>query len=196
MSRALLALMTVAGHLTACGDHQPSSEERAREAFVEDLAEREGKADLWRLMSRLELVFEEGWSRPMLVEPSTDRSWREGRPPSPPATTRGVAVRWMGDRAHLRVRGDGPRRLRVWGHVDTAAIFTRPRLSVTSAGHELSSALVDTAGDFSVDVVIPGAWLHGWLDVYLYLSSVGEPWRDPAALRAVRVEGVEWVPAP
>lgn len=187
---ALLALVAI-----GCSDRSPSAEDRAREAFVEALAAREGHTDLWRLMSRLEVVFEEGWSRPMLVTLEPDRPWRDLTPP-PPASARGVAVRWMGVRAHLRVRGDQARRLRLWGHVDIAAIFTRPRLTVTVAGRELSSALVGADGAFAIDAVVPAGWLDGWGDLYVQLSSVGEPWRDPAALRAVRVEGVTWDAAP
>lgn len=193
MSRTALALVALAA--VACGDRPPSAEDRAREAFVEGLAAREGHSDLWRLMSRLEVVFEEGWSRPMLIAIEPDRPWRDVTPPPAPAS-RGTAVRWMGARAHLRVRGDGPRRLRVWGHVDRAAIFTRPRLTVTAAGRELASSLINDDGDFAVDVAVPAAWLTGWVDVYLQLSSVGEPWREPAAQRVVRVEGVTWDAAP
>jgi hypothetical protein len=180
--------------LAACGSRGPTTEDRAREAFVKDLCEREGNADLWRLMSRGDVVFEEGWSRPLLVDVAPDQPWRQVS--ATIATRRGVAVRWIGERNHLRLRGDRDMLLRVWGHVDVARIFTRPRVTLAVAGHEVASRVVDAGGDFTVTTVVPADWLDGWIDAYLRLSSVSEPGRDPTALRAARVEGVTWDRAP
>ena len=44
--------------------------------------------------------------------------------------------------------------------------------------------------------MIPADWVTDWTDLYLSLSSVGEPLREPARVRAVRVEGVLWQPVP
>lgn len=191
---ALAAAVLVAG-LTACGrDAPPSSENVARERFVRDLAAREGMTDLWRLMSRGDLVFEEGWSRMLLVEPDPDRPWIEVSRTD--ASVRAMPVRWIGPSAHLRVRGGADMHLRVWGKVDRQAIFTRPRVSLTVGGIEIASRLVDEDGRFVVETVIPAGWVARWTDVYLQLSSVGEPWRDPAATRVARVEGVVWDAVP
>lgn len=186
---AVLALI-----VAACGDRAPTAEDRARERFVEALCAREGNTDLWQLMSRADVVFEEGWSRPLLVDVAPDQPWRTVS--TTIASTRGVAVRWVGASNHLRLRGDRAMTLRIWGHVDVARIFTRPRITLTVAGHELASGVVDASGDFAIAAAVPADWLDGWLDAYLRLSSVSEPWRDPAALRAARVEGVTWEPAP
>lgn len=194
MTRRRARVLGVALALIGCGDRAPTAEDRAREAFVEELCAREGNTDLWRLMSRGDLVFEEGWSRPLLVAPAPDRPWRQVA--ATVATARGVAVRWIGASNHLRLRGAGDMHLALWGHVDVARIFTRPRLTLSVAGHEVASGVIDASGDFAVATVVPAAWLDGWVDAYLRLSSVSEPWRDPELLQAARVEGVTWEPAP
>lgn len=187
------AAVVVVAALAACGQRAPSAEDRAREAFVRALCEREGNADLWRLMSRGDVVFEEGWSRPLLVDVQPDQPWRQVS--TTVASTRGVAVRWLSASNHLRVRGDADMVLRLWGHVDVAKTFTRPRLTLTTAGHELASGVVGADGDFAITTLVPRAWLDGWVDVYLELSSVSEPGRDPALLQVARVLGVTWEPA-
>ncbi len=190
MKRVAALLLVVA----ACGEPTPTAEDRAREHFVEALCAREGNSDLWRLMSRGDVVFEEGWSRPMLIDDAPDQPWRQVS--ATVASTRGLAVRWISVDNHLRLRGGRSMTLRIWGHVDVTRIFTQPRVTLIVAGHELASGVVDATGDFSVTVAVPADWLDGWIDAYLRLSSVSEPWRDPAALRAARVEGVTWEPAP
>jgi|GEM_PF-3061889 len=173
-----LALAAAAG----CGsDHAPSSENLAREAYVAQLATREGVTGEWRLASRGDLVFEEGWSRMVRVEPELALG-----------SSSPVPIRWIGPSAHARIRGRSDMQLRIWGRVDRAAIFTRPRVSLMVAGIELASRLVADDGSFVVETVVPATWVTGWTELYLSLSSVGEPWRDPAVTKVARVEGVVW----
>ena len=191
MKRVAAAALAVA---LGCGQAPVSDETRRREAYLRQLAEREGLADAWHLMSRADLVFEDGFSLTDMVPPAPPPRWTEL--PSAIGSVRAVPVRWMTARAHLRVRGAGDMHLALWGHVDVARIFTRPRLTLSVAGHEVASGVIDASGDFAVATVVPAAWLDGWVDAYLRLSSVSEPWRDPALLQAARVEGVTWEPAP
>ena len=179
---------------TAPGDAEP--EPAARERFVHDLLVREGLGDTWAIMGRADVVFADGWSRVLPPDPELVPRWRGFAATVPSRSAR--AVRWLGVRGHVRVRADAPRphRLRVWGAVDRVALFTRPRLTVTFDGRELDSRLVAADGAFMVEAVIPGEQLEGWSDVYLTLSSVSEPWREPERLRLARVEGVTWEPAP
>ena len=95
---------------------------------------------------------------------------------------------------HLRVRGRGDMRLRVWGRIHVLAISTRPRVTVTFDGLEIDSRVVEPDGRFAVETVIPGTWLHGWSDLYVKLSSMHEPWRTIKDLRIARLEGVVWEP--
>jgi len=184
---ALLLVALAAG----CGrDRSRSAENLAREAFVKDLAAREGLTARWRLMSRGDLVFEDGWGPLVLLEPGPDPKAVAGPPASPAA----VPARWIARSAHLRLAGGGDRTLRVWGRVEVAKIFTRPRVSLTVAGREVASRLVEPDGSFALEVVIP-ARAAGWIDGYLRLSSAGDVEREPARLRVARVEGVTWEPA-
>lgn len=169
------------------------SRRAALEAHVEALATREGLTARWRLMSRGDVVFEDGWSRPVLVVTGADGRWTEVAATTPSAPA--VPVRWIGRSAHARVHGSGDMRLRLWGRVDVAATFTRPRVTVSVAGRELTSRIVEPDGEFLLDAVVPAAALGGWRDLFLTLSSGDELRRDPARLKVARVEGLTWEPA-
>jgi len=193
MTRALLLTIVLAA---ACGSEAPlNAETVARERFIRELAEREGLGDTWYVMSRADVVFEDGFSSTQMVDPDPVRRWTEV--PRELTSERAVPVRWMGPTAHLRVRGGGvDMHLQIWGRTNLAVMMTRPRITATFDGLELGSQVVDDSGLFSFEAVIPGEWLHGWSDVYLELSTVSEPWREPALLKAARVDGVSWEPAP
>ena len=180
--------------LAACGSEAPVNEEtRLREAFLRRLAEQEGLRDVWLLTSRSDLVFEDGFSLPMLTT-LEDRRWTDVNLSQ--SSVRGVPVRWMTASGHLRVRGRGDMHLRVWGHIHVLAISTRPRVTVTFDGLELSSRLVEPDGSFAFETVIPGTWLDGWSDVYVNLSSMHEPWKTARDSRIARLEGGVWEPLP
>lgn len=183
MRRALLALACAA--CAACqSDLASSSENRAREAFVQAVAEREGLIDRWRLMSRGDLVFEDGFLPPTFVEETVAGE----------ALPRRVPVRWLDTSAHLRLRGDVDMRLRLHGRIDRAAIASRPRVTIAVGGVEIASQLAANDGTFVVEAVVPAARLRGWTDAYLAVASI-DPWIDPARARAACVLGVEWTPA-
>lgn len=194
MSRAALAACACA--LAACGSEAPvNPETEARERFIRELTVREGVPELWDLMSRSDVVFEDGWSAATMIDPTLSPKWTDAVPAQ--RTVRKLPARWLGPTAHLRLRarGDQPMRLRIWGAVNVEALFTRPRLTVTFDGRELSSRVIGDDGALSVEATIPADRLGGWSDVYVTLSSVGEPWRDAGGLRVARVEGVAWEPA-
>lgn len=191
MSRALALAVVVAA---ACGSAPVNDETRAREDYLRGLAEREGLTDAWHLMTRSDLVFEDGFSLTSMAKPDDDRRWIDLE--QAVGSMRAVAVRWMTASGHLRVRGRGDMHLRVWGRIHVLAISTRPRVTVTFAGLEIDSRIVEPDGTFALDTVIPGTWLHGWSDVYVNLSSMHEPWRTVKDLRIARLEGVVWEPLP
>lgn len=189
-----LAAVAVALAAAGCGREAPLNDETlARDRYLHELAEREGLGDAWYLMTRADLVFEDGWSATTMVDPALTLAWYQATRSC--TSVRKVAVRWMGPSAHLRVRGrGGAMHLQVWGRADLAAMDTRPRVTVTFDGLEFYSRVVADDGGFRVEAVIPADWLHGWSDIYVNLSSVHEPWRDPGRLRVARVEGVAWEP--
>lgn len=182
--------------LAACGSEAPLNDETlARERFIRELAEREGLGDTWYLISRADLVFEDGFSATQMVDPDPVRHWTEV--PRTLTSERAMPVRWMGPSAHLRVRGrGGDMHLHIWGRTNLAVMFTRPRITASFDGLEFGSMVVDDSGLFAFEAVVPGEWLRGWSDIYLELSTVSEPWREPAQLKAARVEGVLWEPVP
>lgn len=153
------------------GDVPPSAERTAREAFVRALVEREGLRPTWLLASRGDVLLEEGLG-PLEVDPPH---------------------RAMGRRVRLRVRGDGATdmRLAVRGRADVARLFHQPRLSVTVDGTEAHAALVEPDGRFTVETRVPRRAQHGWIDVYLVLSSVHDPMRTADV---AQLEAIEWEP--
>jgi hypothetical protein len=186
--------------IVGCAKEAPFTDEgRRREAWIHQLAVREGLLDAWSLSSRAEIQFEDGLGPVEMIDPAVPfAGWRE----IARATASGPAqpVRWMGARSHLRLRGDTDMRLEILGRVDLAALMMRPVVTASLDGRELHSGQVDPTGYFRIDVTVPHAMLDGWSDLYLTLSSVHEPWRDPNALVGVkltvaRLEHVTWEPA-
>jgi hypothetical protein len=199
MTRALAAALCLAA--IGCGhDRAIDDAIRARERFVRELAAREGLVDVWSLSSRSDLEFADGLGPIELLDPDVPfTGWDEvaHRCESTPA----LPVRWMGPRAHLRLRGDrdGDRRLEIRGRVDVKAIQTQPIVTASIDGREFHSGAVDAEGYFLISAAIPAAWVAEWADVYVTLSSVHEPYKDPegraaAKLTVARLEGVIWEP--
>jgi hypothetical protein len=179
-----------------------TEEVRARERFIHDLAVREELIDAWSLQSRATIQFEDGFARVEEIDPAVPLpSWHEV--PHACVSMPGKFVRYMGPRGHIRVRADGPyaMHLVIRGRVDLGQLFTRPLVTASFDGLELHAALVDPAGYFTIEATIPRERIAEWSDVYVMLSSVHEPWRDPAGaagakLTVARLEHVTWEPAP
>jgi hypothetical protein len=174
-ARWLAALAVTLG----CGDGAaPGAEALRRDQFAARMAAAEDMLDVWALVSRADVAFDHGFSPIELLA-------------APPA--RPTPVRWVGARSLLRVRGAAGR-LTMRGRIDVARVFTRPRVTATLDGDELGSQVVAADGTFALAVDVAGR-RAGWHDVYLTLSTVAEPWREPASLRIARVEHVGWSPS-
>lgn len=171
----------------------PAQESARRDAWMQQLAVREGFEREWALTSRRNLIFADGISGLTFDDLDADPKWydvyhRDAEP------RRGVPVRWLHRRGHLRVAGAQDMHLVLRGRVNLASIYTRPRLDVSLDGALLASVEVNERGEFAVDVVVSAAQLRGWADLYLVFNTIGTPERDVRDLRIARLEHVMWEP--
>lgn len=175
---------------------QTYSEVARRAAFVRDLADREELHDAWSLSTRANVLFDEGFTGLVFLDPSTDDpTWYDAFHAPATKATRGTAARWMFRRSHVRVRGNADMRLTLGGKVNLGAAYTRPRLDVMLDGELLSTVIPDAGGRFEIDVVVTRAQLAGgWHDVYFVFDSIAEPQKEVRELRSARLESLEWEP--
>jgi hypothetical protein len=171
----------------------PAAEPDRRYAFVRALAEREHLLREWSLISRRDVIFEEGVTAVTYPDTETDPHWydvvyRDDKP------VHGTPLRWMHRRVHLRVRGDSDMHLVLRGRVNLNAVYTHPRLDVSLDGEPLASVTADDQGVFVVDVVVPRDRLDGWCDLYAILDTIGQPNKDVHDLKIARLEEVVWEP--
>jgi hypothetical protein len=197
---ARVAVLVVIAAATACGKEAPLTDEsRAREAWVRQLSEREDLVDTWSLTSRSDLQFEDGLSGVEMTDPAKPfTGWREAAHVC--TTAPALPVRWMGARSHLRLRGESDMELEIRGRANLPELLTRPLITASLNGREIHAALVDEDGYFRIAATVPHAMVREWSDLYITLSSVHEPWRDPngmvgGKLMVSRIEHVTWQPA-
>jgi hypothetical protein len=169
----------------------PTDEPVRRDAFVRALAATEHLEKEWSLSTRRDLAFEDGFSDLTFAPGDAAVHWYDYvvRDPEP---THGTPVRWMGRRAHLRVRGEQRMHLVLRGEVNLDLVFSRPRLDVSIDGELIASVPVDDTGKFSVDTDVAGP--GAWADLYVVFDTIGEPSADVRELRAARLEEVTWQP--
>lgn len=175
---------------------QPDSEIARRAAFVRDLADREELHDAWSLTTRSNVLFDDGFTGLVFLDPSTDDpTWYDAFHAPATAATRGTAARWLYRRAHLRVRGSADMHLTLRGKVNLAAAYTRPRLDVMLDGELLATVIPDAGGRFEIAAVVSLAQLAGgWHDLYLVFDSIAEPQKEVREQRSARLESLEWEP--
>jgi hypothetical protein len=190
MMRAILVVAVLA----ACGRSTPITDEmRERDEYVRDLAWREGLLDVWSLMPRSTITFEDGLSPIVMIDPQNPTvAWHQTSRAT--ASGLGMPIRWLGPRAHLRVRGETDMRLEMTGRADLVQLYTRPLVTASFDGVEFHSGLPDAEGYFTITATIPRGKLADWSDIYLTFSSVHEPWRDLTTLHVIRLERVSWEP--
>lgn len=167
-------------------------EARRRDAFVRELAAKEGFPAAWPLSPHRDLVYSDGVSDIAFVD-DADPKWFETEPPDP-GPGRGRPVRWMHRRVHLRVRGEDDMHLRMSGRIRLNALYARPRLDFTISGEPVASVVADEHGLFAIDVDVPGALLDGWTDLYVVFNTIGTPEKDVADLRIAELREVTWEP--
>jgi hypothetical protein len=174
--------------------HAPVDPEPVRmDRFVERLSRSELNSNAWQLTSRSDVLFlPDGYGPSNTqvefrnhVSPRLDSALTAlfGRPPPEPAH------RWLTDRSHLRVHGDGPRRLRAELWVDLSRLDSSPRLTLSIDGTTLGEASPDASGKVIFDVQTS---CTGWCDVYLVSSTIAEFWRLPEDLKILKLLVLEW----
>ncbi|MEO7097309.1 MAG: hypothetical protein ABI175_28870, partial [Polyangiales bacterium] len=175
---------------------QAYSEVARRAAFVRDLADREELHDAWSLTTRSNVLFDDGFTGLVFLDPSTDDpTWYDAFHAPATAPTRGTAARWLYRRAHLRVRGSADMHLALGGKINLAAAYTRPRLDVMLDGELIATVIPDAGGRFDIDAQVTRAQLAGgWHDIYLVFDSIAEPQTNVRELRSARLESLEWEP--
>jgi hypothetical protein len=168
----------------------PRLESTRREAWMGELAVREGLEREWALTSRRNFIFADGISG-VAFDDGKDPRWYEvyERDDEP---TRGVPARWLHRRGHIRLRGDSRMHLVLRGKVNLNAIYTHPRLDVAIGGRLLASVVVGDDGAYTVDVTISAADIADWADLYLVFNTIGTPEREVRDLHVARLDHVIW----
>lgn len=182
------SILVLASLGLACEAPSPSAEVvrelGRREAFAEALAVDAGARRAWMLSSRSDVLFEEGLSALEY---------------DPPFQFREHAMRWMGQRCHIRLkRHDGrSMRLFIYGWVDLKAVKTRPLISAQLDGRLLATVRVPEDGLWGMDLVVPPDALRTtWGDLQITLGSVAFHWADPPGLKVALLNGLSWTEAP
>lgn len=176
----------------ALAAHYAVPEMLREEAWLQEQLAREMHPGLWELMNRHDVAFDD--VLPIEFTAPEHNLWEMfgvaqalKLAPPPPAQP----VRWLLDRTHIRVHGEGRRRLQLEMFIDTNRLGTRPSVEVSIDGRELFLSRPMTDGKVSVDVVTE---CQGWCDVYLLVSSVGVTWQGASSIRSIRLDRFVWSP--
>jgi hypothetical protein len=192
-SRAALLLIALAACDARRGTVDPAvaDEIARREAFADALLADAG-ANAGKIRSSEEVRFEDGFS-PIQLEPYEKFD--------------GHAYRWIGKRAHLRLRTkQEPMELRVVGWVNLQVVHTRPNVKVYIEGmyrwrggwpreDRPRPVVVDDKGFFVAEIPFLPGWAppdKTWIDATIEVSSVGFHWLEPPELRVAHVFELEW----
>jgi hypothetical protein len=194
-----LVVLDLAAPTRAASIHVRTGDELARRsAYMAAVARHEGLAAAWALSSRGDVEILDGLTPIQFREPGTEDSHRFEISRSPSEQPlHGTPIRGLNRRAHLRVRGHGPMRLRLRAATLLKPTFAWPQLAVSFDGELLATAAANAEGRYTIDVIVPASGLtSGWHDVYLMFEGAFDPAgvvRDP---RIARLESIEWVAAP
>ena len=171
----------------------PTNERARRSAWFARLADGLKLHDAWSLNPRQDVVFEDGLTGVTFLD-GDEPKWFEVVKPTTAVPMRGLPVRWMHRRSHIRVRGDDDMHLTIRGRVNLNAVYTRPHVDVSIDGTLIASPIADDHGVFTIDTTVPASLLGGWHDLYIVFATVGEPEKDLRDLRAAWLEAFEWRP--
>lgn len=139
---------------------------------------------IWELMTRKDLVFDG-------VDPIEFSPVRRGflqalGLPLPKAVP---PHRWLSDRSHIRLHGDGAHRLQAELWIDRYVLGTQPSVSLLVDGQELFLSR-PVYGKVALDVPVI---CHGWCDAYLNVSTIGTSWQTASQVRGIRLDAIRWI---
>lgn len=186
MKRATLTLALFCMLGCSKGNADPHAAERVeREAFAKRMLEETDAGRAWRISSTHEVQFEEGFS-PILYDPGKA---------SGAGAIRDHAFRWMGQSAHVRLKtnGERPMRLHIVGWVNEDVIKAKPVMNLYVDGFLVEAGKPIEQGHFRIDIVVP-AWAlrRPWVNLVIRTNAVGYHWSDPPELSVANVSRFEW----
>jgi len=164
--------------------------------YARRLAEAElGDDKIWQLASRRDVVFQIDNHGPTMIHPMpgvdayADPSLWEvlsgGRREEP--------YRWLYDRTHVRVRGEGRHMLHTKLWLKPFRLYTLPTVVLHVDGAEAARGHPDASGNLVFDAPVT---CEGWCDVYIVLSTVSEWWQNAEELRVMKLLEFGWTRAP
>lgn len=163
--------------------------------YARHLSEDELGTKVWQLASRRDVVFQiDNYGPAMIhpfpgVEPESDPSvWQLLT-----GITKEEPHRWIHDRTHVRVHGEGRHRvhLKVW--VSARRLHTIPTLVLYAGGAELARGLPDRESTIVLDAPVS---CEGWCDLFLVMSTSSEWWLPAEELRGMKLLEFDWARAP
>lgn len=165
-------------------------------AFIREKSETELGNNAWELGSRADVAFVGDGAGPSNVDVQLERRPQPAQHPILDAVQTlyqaPVPHRWLMDRTHVRLRGDGkPRHLRVAIDLVLDKLLTHPTVTFTLDGKEL--AFITSPADGRV-VLDTDATCTGWCDLYIQVSTISDWWQSADWLRSVQLRGFRWDP--
>lgn len=172
----------------------PFADEIARrEAFAKKTLERlvdekfpdagSDRVDPWRMTSTTEIQFDEGFSI-LSYEPAEI---------FPPVKN---AFRWMGQRAHVRVKAHDGKAMKIllagWAHLQM--LKTHPVMDFFIDGFYVGSSKPIEKEHYWIDDITVPAWAvrRPWVDLEIRTNAVAFHWGDPPTLRVLLTYRFEW----
>jgi hypothetical protein len=162
------------------------------DAFIRHISEDELGTNAWQLASRRNVVFQSDSLGPSAVVPMPT-----GDEPTPGSIVDRFLLdakvraphRWLMDRTHVRLRGEGKQRLRVKVWVSKRRLFTTPTLALNLDGKTIATGSPDADGMVTFDVETS---CTGWCDLYLLSTTISEFWSLPTTLKAIKLLELDW----
>lgn len=172
--------------MLACSRSEPDAavaEEIARrDAFRVAMLDAEDAGRARSVSSRPDVMFEEDFTR-VFFDPAT--------------SFRNHAYRWMGRRAHIRLKtqGDRPMRVRALGWLDRKILYTKPFVTFSIDGQFVYETPPTEDGHFWGEFIVKPELLRTeWVDLVIAPSSIAFHWAAPPNLSVAVLYKFDWEP--
>ncbi len=113
----------------------------------------------------------------------------------PPDDFHAHAFRWMGQRAHIRLKTRGRRTMKIvmGGWIHEKVIRTHPVMSLYIDNELMKTSKPIDREHFEIEAIIPDwSMRRPWVDLQIRTSAVGFHWGDPPELRVIVLYKFEW----